>query len=49
MMPMTQGFDARAEPDNGSDALMIQVQDSGAGSDTVRWVCHLQTVELTYA
>ena len=42
-------FDARAFPDDGTDALLIQVQDSDGGGDTVRWVCHLQTAELTFA
>jgi hypothetical protein len=42
-------FDARAVANDTTEALEIQVQDSGSGGDTVRWSCYLRTTELTYA
>ena len=42
-------YDARVTADDTNDALMVEVSDSDGTGDAVRWVCHLQTVELTFA
>lgn len=41
-------FNAQAAVDGTNRALLIQVSDSGAASDVVRWVCHLKTVQLRW-
>lgn len=42
-------FDARVRGDDTNDALVIEVSDSDAGGDTVRWVATIRTSEVTYA
>lgn len=41
-------FDARATADDTNDALLIEVSDSSAQGDVVRWVATIRTVELVY-
>ena len=42
-------FDARVTADDPNDALLIEVQDSAGGSDTVRWVANVRTSEVSYS
>jgi len=41
------GWDATATANDTDEALEIRV--TGAGSTTIKWLCRLQTVEVTYA
>lgn len=41
-------FDARATADDTNDALLIEVSDSDAAGDTVRWSARVQTAEIIY-
>ncbi len=42
-------FSARVSADNTNDALLVEVSDSDASGDVVRWVARVATTEVTYA
>lgn len=41
-------FDAQAVADDPNNALLIQVQDTDAAGDVVRWVASIQITEVTF-
>ena len=41
-------FDARVTADDTTEALLIEVQDSSSGNDTVRWTAKVSTAEVTF-
>jgi hypothetical protein len=41
-------FDAQAIADDADDSLKIQVQDTDATGDVVRWVAQVRTIEVNY-
>ena len=42
-------FDARAVANDTTETLEIQVQDTDAAGDTIRWFCTLHVTKLTYS
>lgn len=41
-------FDCQAIADDVNDSLAIEVQDTDAAGDTVRWACNVHIVQVTY-